>query len=200
TTICFCLPGSDSLANISRNFSIFSSHGQPNIALSHEALKKPDITGLRMSAATQAVRKAFQPPLSGGSFLVRRPTSVCQSIDCMSTLKPAASSCALATGARLVSTGRSVDCIRTTGVPSYPASCESCFALAAFWLSASDMPSSLASGVPQTKGALQTLNHFGSPIVALRNSSWPKATNTAWRILGLSNGLNSELKRKGDCR
>ena len=34
----------------SRSFSIVSSHGQPNIALSHEALKKPAITGLRMSA------------------------------------------------------------------------------------------------------------------------------------------------------
>ena len=57
-----------------------------------------------MSAATDEVRKAFQPPLSGGSFLARRLTSVCQSIDCMSTLKPAFSISDLATGARLVST------------------------------------------------------------------------------------------------
>ena len=61
---------------------------------------------------------AFQPPLSGGSFLVRRATTVCQSIDCMSTLKPAFSISDLATGARLVSTPRSVDCSSTTGVPS----------------------------------------------------------------------------------
>ena len=48
----------------------------------------------------------FQPPLSAGSFLVRRVTSVCQSIDCMSTLKPPCSSSCLVTGAVLVSTGR----------------------------------------------------------------------------------------------
>ena len=71
-----------------------------------------------MSAATEKVWKTFQPPLSAGSFLVRRVTSVCQSIDCMSTLKPACSSSALVTGAMLVSTGRVVDCISTTGVPS----------------------------------------------------------------------------------
>ena len=71
-----------------------------------------------MSAAPHEVMKALQPPLSGGSFLVRRATSVCQSIDCMLTLKPAASSCALATGAMLVSTVRSVDCSSSTGVPS----------------------------------------------------------------------------------
>src|SRR5262245_54154419 len=94
------------------------SHGQPNMALSQEALKKPAITGLRMSAATHEVRKACQPPCVGGSFLVRRATSVCQSIDTMSTLKPARSINDLATGARLVSTGKSVDCISTMGVPS----------------------------------------------------------------------------------
>ena len=68
--------------------------------------------------------------------------------------------------------------------------------MAALPFSTSAMPASVASGVPQTKGALQTLNHCGSPIVALRNSSWAKATNTAWRILGLSNGLAVLLKRK----
>ena len=71
-----------------------------------------------ISAAPHEVMKAFQPPLSGGSFLALRATRVCQSIDCMSTLKPAASSCALATGAMLVMTAISVACISTIGVPS----------------------------------------------------------------------------------
>ena len=76
------------------------------------------LIGLSTSAATQEVRNAFQPPSEGGPFLARRETRVCQSIDCMSTLKPPFSSSSLATGARLVSTARSVECIRTTGVPS----------------------------------------------------------------------------------
>jgi hypothetical protein len=50
--------------------------------------------------------------------LARRATSVCQSMACKSTLKPAFSSNDLATGARLDSEGMSVDCISTTGVPS----------------------------------------------------------------------------------
>ena len=79
---------------------------------------KPMKIGLVMSAATQEVRKACQPPAFGGSFLARRATSVCQSIDCMSTLKPAFSISDLATGARLVSTARSVECMSTIGVPS----------------------------------------------------------------------------------
>jgi len=60
----------------------------------------------------------FQPPLSTGSFLARRDTCVCQSIDCTSTLKPPFSSKVLATGARLVSTWMSVVCISTIGLPS----------------------------------------------------------------------------------
>ena len=60
-----------------------------------------------MSAETQEVMKAFQPPWPGGSFLARRATTVCQSIDCMSTLKPAFSMSCFATGARFVSTSRS---------------------------------------------------------------------------------------------
>ena len=75
-------------------------------------------TGFSTSAATQEVRIAFQPPADGGSFLARRETTVCQSIDCMSTLKPPFSISDLATGARLVSTCRSVECSSTTGVPS----------------------------------------------------------------------------------
>ena len=79
---------------------------------------KPAKIGLVMSTDTHEVRKACQPPAFGGSFLARRATRVCQSIDCMSTLKPAFSISDLATGARLVSTARSVECISTIGVPS----------------------------------------------------------------------------------
>ena len=43
---------------------------------------------------------------------------LCQSIDCMSTLKPPFSISRLATGARLVCQKRSLDCSSTTGVPS----------------------------------------------------------------------------------
>ena len=71
-----------------------------------------------MLSAPDEVKKMCQPPLSAGSFLVRRATRVCQSIDCMSTLKPAASSCGLATGARLEWFTRSVWCSMTIGVPS----------------------------------------------------------------------------------
>ena len=114
----FCLAGSVSRAKSSRSFSISASHGQPNIALSQPAFMKPVKIGLVMSADTHEVRNACQPPAFGGSFLERRATSVCQSIDCMSTLKPAFSISDFATGARLVSTCRSVECISTIGVPS----------------------------------------------------------------------------------
>ena len=56
-------------------------------------------------ATPHEVKKALQPPCVGGSFLVRRATSVCQSIACRSTLKPAASSCGLATGGEVVVAG-----------------------------------------------------------------------------------------------
>src|SRR5262245_7722760 len=72
SAIAFCLAGSVSRAYWSRSFSVSSSHGQPNIALSQPALANPAITGLRMSAATHEVRNAFQPPALGGSFLARR--------------------------------------------------------------------------------------------------------------------------------
>src|SRR5207237_8944164 len=94
------------------------SQDQTNIDLSEEAFMTAIMTGFKMSAATHEVRKACQPPAIGASFLARRATSVCQSIEIMSTLKPPFSSSDLATGARLVSTARSVECISTIGVPS----------------------------------------------------------------------------------
>ena len=42
---------------------------------------------------------------------------------------------------------------------------------------------------------LQTLQYWGSPITALRKSSWLKAYHTAWRTLALSNGLCRTLRR-----
>ena len=71
-----------------------------------------------MSTEAHEVRKALHPPALGGSFLVRRVTSVCQSIACRSTLKPAFSIRDFVTGAKLLSETISVDCISTTGVPS----------------------------------------------------------------------------------
>ena len=110
--------GSVSREKSSRSFSSFSSHGQPKLALSQAELTKELETGFSTSADTQDVSMAFQPPAFGGSFLTRRATTVCQSLDCMSTLKPAFSISDFATGPRLVRTCRSVECSRTTGVPS----------------------------------------------------------------------------------
>ena len=81
-------------------FDVLSSC-QPNQPLSPVAFIIAIVSGFRMSPAVQEVMKAFQPPLSGASFLARRATSVDQSICCMSTLKPAASSCCLATSGSL---------------------------------------------------------------------------------------------------
>src|SRR5262245_16967800 len=189
------LAGSCSRANWSRRLSISLSHGQPNMALSHPALKKPAITGFRMSAATQEVRNACQPPWAGGSFFARRATSVCQSIETMSTLNPPFSRRFLATGARFVRTTRSVDCMSTMGVPSYPASLRRALDFSKFDSSSPSIPFVDSSGVPHTNIALHTLYDAGSPMVALRKSSWLKAYHTAWRIFGLSKGLCSVLNR-----
>src|SRR5258708_1813253 len=96
SAISFCLAGSVSLEKASRSFSISASHGQPKVALSHEALMKAADTGFITSGEPHEVKKALQPPDASGSFLARRATRVCQSIACRSTLKPAASSCGLA--------------------------------------------------------------------------------------------------------
>src|SRR6202521_4476541 len=101
SAIVFCLAGSVSRANSSRSFSICVSQGQPNNALSQLELRNAVDTGFRMSAETHDVMNACQPPCVGGSFFARRATTVSQSIDCMSTLKPAFSISDFATGARL---------------------------------------------------------------------------------------------------
>src|SRR6185503_1315192 len=118
SAIAFCFAGSVSLENASRSLSSSASQGQPNVALSQEALRKLAATGSSTSTEAHEVRNACQPPAAGGSFLVRRDTSVCQSIACTSTLKPAFSSSDFETGARLLSDTMSVDCMITSGVPS----------------------------------------------------------------------------------
>ena len=105
-------------ANFTFSSSITASSCQPNQPLSPAALSIAIVSGFWMSPAVHAVRKAFQPPLSGGSLRARRATSVDQSICCRSTLNPAASSCCLATSGSLAMVARSVGRIRTTGVPS----------------------------------------------------------------------------------
>src|SRR4029079_14459666 len=104
SAIAFCLAGSVSRANWSRRRSSSASHGQPNGALSQLALRKAVDSGLRMAAEPYDVIIAFQPPCAGGSSFARRATTDCQSIDCMSTLKPPFSSSDLATVERVVRT------------------------------------------------------------------------------------------------
>ena len=87
-------------------------------AASQVAATKEAEIGLSKSAATHEVRNAFQPPSATGTFLARRATTDCQSISTMFTLKPPRSSSDLATGAKFVSTCRSVECMSSTGVPS----------------------------------------------------------------------------------
>ena len=115
----FFLPSSVSRMNWPRSSIILSSLAQPNQPdfsprVSNAALA----IGFQMSCACQAVRNMCQPPLSIGSFLARRPTRVCQSIACRSTLKPAwRSNCAATSGSFWIE-ARSVGFISTIGVPS----------------------------------------------------------------------------------
>src|SRR6267378_111492 len=69
-----------------------------------------------------AVMKAFQPPCVEGFFMARRATNVGQSIDCISTLKPACLSSAAMTGGNLLSTAKLAGYKSTTGSFWYPAS------------------------------------------------------------------------------
>ena len=139
---------------LSRSFSSSSSQGQPARALSQLAIRKGVISGSRMSTCDQLVEKAFQPPSDTGTFLARRTITLCQSIEIMSTLKPARSSSAFATGPSCLITPRSVGASRVTGVPSYPASARSAFAFAALPSTSPAMPASVASGEPQVNIAL----------------------------------------------
>src|SRR5262249_29811540 len=144
-----CLPASVALAKASRRRSSSASQGHPNVALSQLALRKLVATGSSTSTEPQDVRNALHPPAEGGSFLARRATSVCQSIACRSTLNPAFSSSDFATGAKFDSEAMSVDCMSTTGVPSYPACAKSSLALAKLLSSLSSQPLVVSNGEPQ---------------------------------------------------
>src|SRR6185295_1940567 len=70
-----------------RKSSIFGSAGQPNHDLSPR-LTIGTLAGESMSGPTNQVWKMDQPPLTTGSFEVRRVMSVPQSPACSSTLRP----------------------------------------------------------------------------------------------------------------
>ena len=133
-----------------------SSHGQPARALSQVAARKGVISGSRMSTCDQLVAKAFQPP-SDDRPLLRAAASImlCQSIDCTSTLKPAFSSCALATGPSCLMTPRSVGCSSDDRRAVVARLLQHLAALAALPSTSPSMPASVASGVPQVNIALQ---------------------------------------------
>ena len=58
--------------------------------------------GFTTSAMTKLVKNKFQPPSFGDFWLARRETTVCQSVACRSTLKPASrSNCAATIGCAL---------------------------------------------------------------------------------------------------
>src|SRR6202046_894778 len=116
--IFFCSSGADERANASRIDSILASSGQPN---QPPPLPLPLIetltTGFTTSAPTQLVKNIFQPPSFGGFWLARRCTTVCQSVACTSTLKPASrNNCAATIGWALNDT-TSPGAITNTGVP-----------------------------------------------------------------------------------
>ena len=70
-----------------------------------------------MSVVASVVTNADQPPADGASLRERRASTVCQSVDIISTLKPPRSSSALETGAATPA-AVSVACSSTIGVPS----------------------------------------------------------------------------------
>ena len=79
---------------------------------------------------------------------------------------------------------------------SLPASLTSALAFSMLPSSLSSKPASVSNGVPQMNIALQILKYFSEPTAPNRKSSWLKAYISAWRILGLSNGLCNTFGRK----
>ena len=105
--------------NSLRSVIILSSVAQPNQVLFSPRVSMAGLAmGLHTSKVCQAVRNMFQPPLSGASFLARRPTRVCQSMACRSTLKPAWRNSCAATSGSFWMLARSVGFMMTMGVPS----------------------------------------------------------------------------------
>src|ERR1700690_2990873 len=119
--IFFCSSGEEERAKASRIASILASSGQPN---QPPTLPLPLIetltTGFTTSAPTQKVKNIFQPPSFGGFWLARRCTTVCQSVACKSTLKPASRNNCAATIGGGFSTLTSPGAISTTRVPAHP--------------------------------------------------------------------------------
>ena len=115
----FLVGSSVARMNWLRSSTSLSSVAQPNQVLFSPRVSIVGLPiGLHTSCAVQAVANMCQPPFSGGSFLARRPTRLCQSIACRSTLKPAwRSSCAATSGSFWIA-ARSVGFMMTMGVPS----------------------------------------------------------------------------------
>src|SRR5450755_816702 len=88
--IFFCSSGDNERAKASLSCSILASSAQPN---QPPFLPLPPMETLAMgfaaSALVKLVKNIFQPPSFGGFWLARRETTVCQSVACRSTLKPA---------------------------------------------------------------------------------------------------------------
>src|SRR6476469_8069645 len=117
--IFFCSSGEDDRANASRSDSILAFSAQPNQP-PLVPLPPTDTlaTGFETSAPDQLVKNIFQPPSFGDFWLARRATTVCQSVACRSTLKPASrNSCAATTGCAFRVT-TSPGAMITIGVPS----------------------------------------------------------------------------------
>ena len=122
------------------------------------ALRKPVMTGLRMSAATHEVRNACQPPAFGGSFLARRATTRLPvhrlHVDLEAGLLHQRLGDRREVGQH-VQVGRVHEHDRRAVVAGL---LQQLLRLRRSWTRAGpSMPLSVASGVPQTNIALQTL-------------------------------------------
>ena len=114
-------PDRSRAAKSSRSFSIFGSHGQPNVALSQLALSEAGHHRIEDVGRDPRGRGTCSSrPRSAGSFLARRETTVCQShrlhVDLEADLSPAAT-WRPARGCVERRRGRS-SCRSTIGVPS----------------------------------------------------------------------------------
>src|SRR5580658_2213963 len=78
--IFFCAARSGASNQAARSSSSFGSVGQPNQAFAPLPRNGKCPPGLATVRPVQEVQNTFQPPLSGGSLLARRVTSVPQSV------------------------------------------------------------------------------------------------------------------------
>jgi hypothetical protein len=131
----------------------------------------------------------FHPPLSAGSRLARRATTLPHSIVSKSMFMPMRCSTSVATCASAKITGM-------VEAADDPLSLISRVGELLFILSRSfgprviSTPTSLAIGVPGTKSPTSVLIKLGSaPATAVITSFWSIAESTMRRTAGLSNGL-----------